>query len=152
MWFDGIAGYKLHKHCLMDCIGCKTDHQQLELTINGGAVSAIGCQVETWDQEVKRTILMRDVKDLAIDIDSGQRAEVGRAKPRCELVSTPRTIDKIMRALGKLDIILPPKDNVRSWIGGGGNSEVGKIQLKLDADKFDTRGSTISHVAILNWQ
>jgi hypothetical protein len=68
------------------------------------------------------------------------------------LYPPPRAIDKITRALGKLDIILPPKDNVRSWIGGGGDSEVGEIQLKLDPDEFDARGSTISHVAILNRQ
>ncbi len=95
---------------------------------------------------------MRDVKDLALDVDSGQHAEFGGAKPRRELVSTPHAIDKITRALGKLDIILPPNDNVRSWIGGGGDSEVGEIQLKLDADKFDAWGSTISHIAILNRQ
>jgi hypothetical protein len=152
VWLDGIARYQLHKHCLMDCIGRETDHQQLELTINNGAVSATGCQVETWGQKVERTILMRDVKDLVLDVDSGQCVEVGGAKPRRELVSTPRTIDKVTRALGKLDIILPPKDHIRSWICGGGDSEVGKIQLKLDPDEFDARRSIISHVAILNRQ
>jgi hypothetical protein len=93
----------------MDCIGCETDHQQLELTINGGAVSATGCQVETWGQKVERTILMRDVKDLEMDVDSGQCAEVGGAKPRRELVSTPRAIDKIKGAFGEAGYNTPPE-------------------------------------------
>jgi len=56
---------------------------------------------------------VRDVKDLTLVVMTRHRAEVGRSKPQCQLVSRPISVDNVTQALRKLDVIFPMEDNVR---------------------------------------
>jgi hypothetical protein len=94
---------------------------------------------------------MRDAEDITLNRVGRHRAEIGNAEPRRERGGGTRTIVETDRALWELYLVLPSEDNIRrSW--GSGDSQIGKIQLELDANELHARRATISNVAVLNGQ
>ena len=152
MRFDRVAGSEYHKHGFVNHIRSKKNDQQFQLAVHGCAIGTTGQQVEAWREEVEGTILMPNLQDFPLDVGRGHHAEVGRAKPQCQLVVLIFLIGKVVRALGKLDVILPLQDDILSWVSGGSNSEISKVQLEPDTNKLDSSRTTVRNVAILDRQ